>query len=257
MLKLMTMMSPLPPPQKQGGKYSELNVNKTSPSTTTSHMPKLMTMMRRGQTATSRMREVNAVWRGRAMANRMRVDETPPDWGEDDDSPAHDHASAEPEEERRPSHNLGTRRPRTPSRSPQRPNPNMGGGERPRTPSRSPQRPNPNMGGERPRTPSRSPRRAVLRPGPMWRDIRRVQDHMRTSHDNQAARERRTVFAAGGSQKKGECFAHVSLYRCSSVGLNGLHNIAHPEAQIQSQCRGTCTMHTSVTMGDPRLGEPL
>ena len=129
MLKLMTMMSPLPPPQKQGGKYSELNVNKTSPSTTTSHMPKLMTMMRRGQTATSRMREVNAVWRGRAMANRMRVDETPPDWGKDDDSPAHDHASAEPEEERRPSHNLGTRRPRTPSRSPQRPNPNMGGGK--------------------------------------------------------------------------------------------------------------------------------
>ena len=54
--------------------------------------------------------------------------------------------------------------------------------ERPQTPSRSP--PRPTRGRVRPRTPSRSPRRVTLRPGPTWRDVQRVQDHMKACRDN-------------------------------------------------------------------------
>ena len=78
-------------------------------------------------------------------------------------------------------HDLGAMRPRTPSRSPRRPQPNRGRG-RPRTPSRSP--PRPTRGRVRPRTPSRSPRRVTLRSGPTWRDVQRVQDHMKACRDN-------------------------------------------------------------------------
>ena len=107
------------------------------------------------------------------------VEETPPDWG-DEDSPGQDQTSSEPQEARHPHRDLGAMRPRTPSRSPRRPRPNRGR-ERPRTPSRSP--PQPTRGRVRPRTPSRSPRRVTLRPGPTWSDVQRVQDHMKACRE--------------------------------------------------------------------------
>ena len=93
------------------------------------------------------------------------------DWGgshSEADSASSPHADEQKEQE--PARDLGEMRPRTPSRSPPRPTP---------------------LGAQRPRTPSRSPRRAVLQPGPMWRNIRRIQDHMQVG-TGYTIRERRS-----------------------------------------------------------------